>query len=262
MGLWVSLSSHPPHILRSAVYVGGYGDSVFQTHGAWVSLFLHSPHILRSAVYVRGYGVSVFQTHGGMGALSSHPSPRTSSAPLRMCGVTEIASSRRMGAWFSLSLHPPHILRSAAYVRGYRDSVFQTHRIMVLSILASPAHTPLRMYGVTEMASSRRIGSWGLCPRIHLPAHTPLCCVCTGLRRWRLPDAWNYGSLYPCIPRTSSAPLRMYGVTEIASSRRMGLLDSISKFFIPHSSFIIFNFNSLCPVKNQYICKNKLNVKR
>ena len=25
---------------------------------------------------------------------------------------------------------------------------------------------------------------------------------------------------------------------------------------------IIFNFNSLCPVKNQYICKNKLKYKR
>ena len=156
----------------------------------------------------------------------------------------------------------PHILRSAAYVRGYGDSVFQTHGGMGLSFLASPTHTPLRcvctgyrdsvfqthwgmglsilasprtnsaplcMYGVTEIASSRRMGLW-----VSLSLH----------------------------PRTYSAPLRMYGVTEIASSRRMGLLDSISKFFIPHSSFIIFNFNSLCPVKNKYICKNKLNVKR
>jgi hypothetical protein len=70
--------------------------------------------------------------------------PRTSSAPLRMYGATEIASSRRMGPWVSLSLHPPHILRSAAYVRGYRDSVFQTHGIMGLSILASSAHPPHR----------------------------------------------------------------------------------------------------------------------
>ena len=195
MGLSILAS---PHILCSAAYVRGYRDSVFQTHGAWGSLSLHPPHILRSAVYVRGYGDSVFQTHGIMGALSSHP--RTYSAPLRMYVATEIASSRRMGAWVSLSLHPPHILRSAVYVRGYRDSVFQTHGVMGLSIIASP--------------------------------------------------------------RTNSAPLCMYGVTEIASSRRMGLLDSISKFFIPHSSFIIFNFNLLCPVKNQYICKNKLNVKR
>ena len=129
------------------------------------------------------------------------------------------------------SPHPPHILRSAAYVRGYGDSVFQTHGSMGLTILASPrtSSAPLRMYGVREIASSRRMGVW-----VSLSLH----------------------------PRTSSAPLRMYGVTEIASSRRMGLLDSISKFFIPHSSFIIFNFNLLCPVKNQYICKNKLNVKR
>ena len=125
----------------------------------------------------------------------------------------------------------PHILRSATYVRGYRDIVFQMHGAMGLSILASPCtySAPLCMYGVTEMASSRRMGLW-----VSLSLH----------------------------PRTSSAPLCMYGVTEIASSRRIGSLDSISKFFIPHSSFIIFNFNLLCPVKNQYICKNKLNVKR
>ena len=153
----------------------------------------------------------------------------------------------------------PHILRSAAYVRGYGDSVFQTHGIMGLSILASPAHPLLRCV-CTGLQRQRLPDAW-VSLSSH-PAHTPLRCVCTGLQRQRLPDAWDYGSLYPCIPRTYSAPLCMYGVREIASSRRMGLLDSISKFFILHSSFIIFNFNSLCPIKNQYICKNKLNVKR
>jgi len=43
--------------------------------------------------------------------------------------------------------HPPHILRYAVYVRGYRDSVFQAPRTYYAS---------LRMYGVTEIASSRR----------------------------------------------------------------------------------------------------------
>ena len=42
----------------------------------------------------------------------------------------------------------PHILRSAVYVRGYRDGVFQAPRTY---------YAPLRMYGVTEIASSRRI---------------------------------------------------------------------------------------------------------
>lgn len=61
----------------------------------------------------------------------------------------------------------PHILRIprtyyATYVRGYGDGVFQTHGIMWLSILTSPAsprtyYAPLCMYGVTEIASSRRI---------------------------------------------------------------------------------------------------------
>ena len=186
----------PLHKLRSAAYVRGYGDSVFQTHGDMVSLSSHPSHILRSAAYVRGYRDSVFQTHWIMGlsilASPAHPPlrcvctglqrqrlpdawdygslnpriPRTSSAPLRMYGGTEIASSRRMGPWVSLSLHPPHILRSAAYVRGQRDSVFQTHGGMGLSILASPAHTPLR-------------------------------CVCTGLQRQRLPDAQDRSTLYP-----------------------------------------------------------------
>ena len=103
----------PPHILRSAAYVRGYRDSVFQTHGGMGSLSshpLHPPHILRSATYVRGYRDSVFQTHGGMwlSILASTASPRTYSAPLRMYGVTEIASSRRMGACGSLSSHPLH----------------------------------------------------------------------------------------------------------------------------------------------------------
>ena len=75
--------------------------------------------------------------------------------------------------------HPPHILRYAAYVRGYRDGVFQAPRTY---------YAPLRMYGVTEMASSRRMGAW---------------------------------ALYPLIHRTYYAPLCMYGVTEIASSRRI-----------------------------------------
>ena len=147
-----------------------------------------SPHILRSAVYVRGYRDGVFQA------------PRTYYAPLRMYGVTEIASSRRVGSCGSLSSHPshpPHILRSAAYVRGCRDSVFQTHGGMG-SLSSHPMHlptsprtyyAPLRMYGVTEMASSRRMGAWALYP--HIPAY----------------------------PRTYSAPLRIYGVTEMASSR-------------------------------------------
>ena len=58
----------------------------------------------------------------------------------------------------------------------------------------------------------------------HLPAHTPLRCVCTGLQRWRLPDAWGmWLSILASTasPRTSPASLRMYGVTEIASSRRI-----------------------------------------
>ena len=110
-----------PHILRSAAYVRGYRDSVFQTHGAW-ALYPHipaspahttlrcvcpglqrwcllgTPHILRSAAYVRGYRDSVFQTHWIM--------------------------------WLSILASPysPHILRSAAYVRGYGNSVFQTHK--------------------------------------------------------------------------------------------------------------------------------------
>ena len=66
----------------------------------------------------------------GLSILTSPASPRTYYAPLCMYGVTEIASSRRMGAWalyHRIPCIPPHILRSAVYVRGYRDSVFQTH---------------------------------------------------------------------------------------------------------------------------------------
>ena len=107
----------------------------------------------------------------GLSILASPASPRTYYASLRMYGVTEMASSRRMGAWAlypshpphlpAHTTHPPHILRFAAYVRGYRDSVFQTH-------------------GGMGFLSSHPL---------HLPAHTTLRCVCTGLRRWRLPDA-------------------------------------------------------------------------
>ncbi len=109
------------------------------------------------------------------------PHPRTYYAPLRMYGVTEMASSRRMGAW---ALYPhipcisPHILRSAVYVRGYRDSVFQTHGGM---------------------------GSLSSHP-LHPPAHTTLRCVCTGLQRWRLTDAlplailiYNHFSYFPFL---------------------------------------------------------------
>ncbi len=190
---------------------------MFMTHPGVLHLFLGDGVVLRHLCFI-------FR--------SVLASPCTNSAPLRMYGVTEIASSRRMGHGSLYPCIPLHILRSAVYVRGYGDSVFQTHGAM---------------------------GS--LYPCIP-PAHTPLRCVCTGLQRWRLPDAWGMGLSIIASPRTYSAPLCMYGVTEMAPSRRMGLLDSISKFFIPHSSFIIFNFNSLCPVKNQYICKNKLNVKR
>ena len=82
-----------------------------------------------------------------------------------------------------------------------------------LSILTSPAsprtyYAPLRMYGGTEIASSRRVGSCGSLSShpLHLPAHTTLRCVCTGLRRWRLPDAlplailiYNHFSYFPFL---------------------------------------------------------------
>ena len=79
----------------------------------------------------------------------------------RRCGIMTM-HILRIPSHPSHAPHPPHILRFAAYVRGYGDSVFQTRWIMWLSILASPASprtysAPLRMYGVTEIASSRRI---------------------------------------------------------------------------------------------------------
>ncbi len=59
-----------------------------------------------------------FQVASSRRSRASFSPPRTSSATLRMYGVTEIASYRR-GA-FTLSLpRPPHILRCAVYVRGY-----------------------------------------------------------------------------------------------------------------------------------------------
>ena len=188
----------------------------------------HPPHILRSAAYVRGYRDGVFQTRWilWLSILASTASPRTTT--LR-CVCTGLRRWRLPGT--------PHILRSAAYVRGYRDSVFQTHGGMWLSILASTAsprtyYAPLCMYGVTEIASSRRMGAWALYPHIPVfPAHSPLRYVCTGVQRWRLPDAWGHGLSIlasPASPRTYYAPLRMYGVTEIASSRRMGACGSLS----------------------------------
>ena len=101
----------------------------------------------------------------GLSILASPASP--AHTPLR-CVCTGLRRWRLPGS--------PHILRFAAYVRGYRDSVFQSPRTY---------YAPLCMYGVTEMASSRRVGSCGSLSSHppHLPAHTTLRCVCTGLRK-------------------------------------------------------------------------------
>ena len=141
-----------------------------RTYSASPRTYSATPHILRSAVYVRGYGDGVFQA------------PRTYYASLRMYGVTEIASSRRpahttfrcvctgLQRWRLPGT--PHILRSAAYVRGYGNSVFQTHGAWAFyPRIHRTYYAPLCMYGVTEIASSSH------------PAHTPLRYVCTGLQR-------------------------------------------------------------------------------
>ena len=121
--------------------------------------------------------------------------------PLR-CVCTGLQRQRLPDAWDYGSLYPripAHTpLRSATYVRGYRDSVFQTHGAMGLSIIASPRtySAPLCMYGATQIASPRRMELW-VSLSSHPPAHTPFRCVCTGLERQRLPDAWDCSTLYP-----------------------------------------------------------------
>jgi len=170
-GRTVGDNDHAHTLLR---YVcTGYRDSVFQTRWIlWLSILASTASPRTYSASLCMYGVTEIASSRRMGhglsILASPASPRTYYAPLRMYGVTEIASSRRMG-------HGLSILTS-------------------LASPASPAHTTLRMYGVTEIASSRRMGAWALYP--HIPAS-------------------------PASPRTYYAPLRMYGVAEIASSRRI-----------------------------------------
>lgn len=86
--------------------------------------------------------------------------------------------------------HPPHILRFATYVRGYRDGVFQTHGGM--GSLSSHPRIPrtfsatLRMYGVTEMASSRRT----IYPRFFITIHIIRFAIYVQVTNMASPDAY------------------------------------------------------------------------
>ena len=91
----------------------------------------YTPHILR---FARMYGVTQIASSRRIGLMQSlHP--RTSSASLRMYGVTEIASSRRID--LMQSLRP----RSSSVCTG-----LLRQRLTDASSLLTPAHHPLRSY--------------------------------------------------------------------------------------------------------------------
>ena len=105
-----------------------------------------------------------------------------------------------------------------------------------------PAHPPLR-YVCTGLQRYRLPDAWGHGSLYScIPsAHTPLRCVCTGLRRWRLPDAGDYGALYPCIPPhklRSAAYVRGYRDSVFQTHGAMGLSILASPHILRSAAYV------------------------